>query len=140
MKLWIFFSISIVILLVVGLNFKSLLKILTWISVRDVLDKFMTLGWIIVCLFDWCKLHPVHKTKYYLRFRHLIVNLHLSLMYQVLLQFNFVVFLLFLCSWLVQIRPHHVDFFVVVVLKEGWISQICAYFSCCCVDFLIPQL
>ena len=89
------FSISIVFLLEVGVKFKPLLKTLTCVSVRHVLHKFMTLGWIIVCLFDLCELHPVREIKNYLRLRHLIVDLHLPLVYQVLLQFDFVVFLLF---------------------------------------------
>ena len=95
-KLWISFSISIVFLRRVIVNFKPLLKTLTCVSIRHVLDKFMTLGSIIVCLFDWCELHPVHEIKNYLRLRHLIVDIHLSLMYQVLLQFDFVAFLLYI--------------------------------------------
>ena len=36
------------------------------VFVRHGLDKFITLGWIIVCLFDWCGLHPFGETKNYL--------------------------------------------------------------------------
>ena len=84
----------------VGVNFKPLLKTLTYVSARRVLDKFMLLGWIIVCLFDWCELHPIRETKNYLRLRHLIVDVHLSLVYHLLLQFDLVVFLLssFVCG------------------------------------------
>ena len=140
-NLWISFSISIVFLLGLGVNFKPLLKTPTCVPVRYLLDKVTTLGLIIVCLFDWCELHPVCETKNYLRLRHLIVNLYLPLDCQLLLQFDFVVFLLFLRSWLVQLRSHQIlnfFFFVVVVWKDSWISQIYACFSCRCIDFLIP--
>ena len=97
MKLKISFSISVIFLFGVGVNFKPLVKLKTptCLSVRHVLDKFMTLGWIIVCLFDWCELHPVSEAKNYLCLRHLIVDLYLSLVYQVLLQFDFVFFVRF---------------------------------------------
>ena len=65
----------------VGVNFKPLIRILTCVSVWHVLDKLMTLGWIIVYLFDWCGLPAVLETKNYLRLRHLIVDLHLSLVW-----------------------------------------------------------
>ena len=48
------------------------------------------------------------KQKNYLRLRHLIVNLHLPLVCQLLLQFDFAVFLLFLRFWLVQLRSHQI--------------------------------
>ena len=84
-KLWISFSISIVFLLGVGVNFKPLLKTLTCVSARHVLDKFMTLGWIIVRLFDWCELYPVRETKNYLCLCHLIVDFYLPLVYSLTL-------------------------------------------------------
>ena len=50
-------------LLGVGVNFKPLLKTLTCVSVRHVLHNFRTLGWIIVCLFDWCDYNLSVKQK-----------------------------------------------------------------------------
>ena len=81
-------------------------KTLAWVYVTHELNKFITLGWIIFCLFDWCELQPVCEIKNHLCLRHFIVDFRLSLVHGALLQFDFAMFFLFLRSCLVQLQPH----------------------------------
>ena len=127
-KLWISFSISIAFLFWTGVNFKLMLKTFNYVSVRHLLNKFVALGRINVCLFNWCELYSVHEIKSYLPLHHLIVDVLLPLVYQLLLQFDLVIFFYFFV-------PDWFNFNHIKCCFKGRLNSL--IFSCGYADFLI---